>query len=266
MQGYGFTGRRPTTGPTARALRRGAIAAAAALAVLATSACGLLESPDGPGAIDIPSTNALITESPPSSLPPTSTTSSRTRSSYTAPAEDSYKRAISNAPRVGVSSFHIGATTETGERMNELSGVHFSTPDRNVRCSTGNNGAGALVCTGEQIRGPRSAGSNTPEGCDWKSDLAVLNSEGIDTGGCANLYPVLYRSHILEYGTTIVTGSFSCLSDVAGLFCLDSASDAGFAITRQGYEEIQSDDRAPREILGGSESSRRSTSAAVPSR
>ncbi|GAA3958183.1 hypothetical protein GCM10022231_17010 [Gordonia caeni] len=265
MQGYGFPRQRPTTGPTAPAVRRGALAAVTALAVLTTSACGLLESQNGPAAIVIPSTNALITESPPSSLPPTSTTS-KARSSYTAPAEDSYKRAVSSAPRVGVSSFHIGATTQTGERMNDVSGVHFSTPDRNVRCSTGNNGSGALVCAGEQIRGPRTARSNTPEGCDWKADLAVLNSEGIATGGCANLYPVLYRSHILEYGTTIVTGSFSCLSDVTGLFCLDSASDAGFAISREGYQEIHSDDRAPSEILGGSESTRSSSSAAVPSR
>lgn len=265
MQGYGYTGARPSAVSGGPRRRRTLVAATAALTVLAATACGVLDDQSGPPSIDIPSTNALITETPPSSLPPTTPTGTTERS-YTVAADDSYERAISSAPRVGVSSFHIGATTATGERMTELSGVHFSTPDRGVRCSTGNNGSGALVCTGEQIRGPATARPNSPEGCDWEANLAVLNSDGAASGGCANLYPVLYRSHILEYGTTVVTGSFSCLSDISGLYCLDSGSNEGYAITRQGYQEIHSDDRAPADIVNASASTRRSSSAPRPSR
>lgn len=266
MQGYGSTGHPPTTGRRTRRPLRLAAAALAAAALTATSACGLLEEQQGPTAIQIPERNALITES--STAAPTATTAPKSRStrSFTTDAADSMASAISTAPRVGVSNYHVGATTDTGERLDDLSGVHFSTPDRTIRCSTGNNGSGALVCAGDRIDGRTTPPPNSPAGCEWNRNLAVLNSESVAAGGCANLYPVLFRSHILEFGSTIVAGGFSCLSDVDGLYCLESDSNAGFALTSDGYAEIHGDDRAPSELLGESARNSQRSTAPTPTR
>ncbi|MFC0314125.1 hypothetical protein ACFQNE_05025 [Gordonia phosphorivorans] len=262
VQGYGSTERPPTTGRFARRPGRLAATLLAVAAVAATSACGLLDERQNPKAIEIPATNALITESS-TAVAASTSSAARAPRSFVADAPDSVAAAIAATPRVGVSDFHIGATTDTGERLDDLSGVHFSTPDRGLRCSTGNNGAGALVCAGDRIDGPSTPPPNSPEGCEWNKNLAVLNSEGATAGGCANLYPVLYRSHILEFGSTLVAGSFRCLSEVEGLYCLESGTETGFSITADGYERIHADDRAPAVLLG--ESAANSPRATAPS-
>ncbi len=216
------------------------------MALLATAGCSLLdEASSAPSAIKIPETNAPSTEVVPSTLPPTTSNRTPTSRSYTVAADDTYRRVISDAPAVGVGAFHLGATTATGERMEGVSGVHFSTPDRQIRCSTGNNGANALVCAGDEAVGRAVPPADAPAGCDWDRQLTVLSSTGAAAGGCSNMYPVLFRSQILEYNSAIRAGSFSCLNDVSGLYCLDSESEEGFALTRDGFEQITGDDPAP---------------------
>lgn len=244
MQGYGVRRGRRSAGLRVTA----AIAAAAALAVTA-SGCGLLEEQNRSKPIEIPGTNALVTESAPASLS-TSQTPVTTSRTYTPAPRDSYDRLISSAPRAGLADFRRGATTAAGERLEGLSGIHFSTPDRVIRCSTGNNGADALVCASDRIDGPDAAPHDAPAGCEWDPNLAVLSASGFSAGGCTNLYPVLYRSHILEYGESIVVDRFSCLSEVAGLYCLAAGSDEGFAITRTGVEKIHPEERAPNDLIG----------------
>ncbi|WP_440714215.1 hypothetical protein [Gordonia sp. FQ] len=237
MPGYGFA-------------RKVAAAALGGAVLFTVTGCGLLGDDGGkPAAIVIPSKDALTTESSPPTLSE-STSVSRPQRSYTIAPGDSYRAVIDDAPHVGVGDFHLGATTPTGDRADNLSGVHFSTPDRSVVCSTGNNGADALVCSSSEVRGTATPPAGTPAGCDWSRDLVVLNSDSLSAGACANLYPVLYRSHILEFGTALSADSFSCLSDVDGLYCLESASDRGFALTRSGYREIQGNDRAPVALRG----------------
>lgn len=231
MQGYGFAGRIIAT-------------ALGAIALLTTAGCAALADDGRPSAIVIPETNALITESAPTTVS-TSVRSSRTPRSYAVPAEDTYAHLIGSAPRVGVADFRVGATSPAGERADRLSGVHFSTPDRSIRCSTGNNSTNALVCASEHVAGPAAAGGNAPAGCLWDRHLAVLNADGAAESNCANLYPVLYRSHILEYNSTILARGYQCLSEVEGLFCLDTKTDYGFAITRSGYESFRGDDPVP---------------------
>lgn len=245
--------------------------ALAGIALFAVSGCSLLDqASSAPSAINIPGTNEPSTETVPSTLPPTATNQTRATRSYTVAEDDTYRRVISDAPMVGLGTFHIGAATATGERLDNVSGVHFSTPDRNFRCSTGNNGANALVCAGDKIRGRVAAPPGAPTGCDWDPQLAVLSSSGAAAGGCANLYPVLFRSHILEFGSAIRAGSFSCLNDVSGLYCLDSDSDDGFALTRDGFQQITGDTHAPDALLtsGGTASHSRGAprTSATPTR
>jgi len=245
MQAYGHWARLIVTG-------------LCAVAALGLTGCGLLDEPGNSSPIVIPGTDELSTERPASISAATSATRSPDRTEVS-PA-DSLDQAIRQARRVSVSNFRIGAVTATGEREDGLSGVHFSTPDRAVRCSTGNNGSDALACVGRKVDGPRRAPSDAPGGCDWDPDLVTLDAENIGRGGCANLYPVLYRSRILEFDSALTANRFSCLSRAAGLYCLESSSGDGFAITRDGFEEINGDDRAP----GASSSS--AESSAVPSR
>lgn len=269
MKGYGPAQRFT---PSHRGRRRHLIAGAlAGLTMLAVSGCSLLEETSRePGALNLPATNAPSTETVPSTLPPTATDQTTTSRTYSVPEDDTFRQVITDAPAVGVGAFHIGATTATGERMDDVSGVHFSTPDRSYRCSTGNNGANALACVGDKIRGREAAPANAPAGCAWEKNLAVLSSTGSSAGACSNLYPVLYRSHILEFGSAIRAGSFSCLNDVSGLYCLDSGSEDGFALTRSGYQRITGDDRAPDSLLkgggSGSNSTHTSQASSTPSR
>lgn len=263
MQGYGFGWRRCV----------GALAAVAAGALVlgAATGCSLLADEGKPTAINIPTTDALLTES---ETPSVLTTASRNNSttSYAVAAGDSYRHAIESATRVGVGNFHRGASTETGERVDGVSGVHFSTPDRAIRCSTGNNSSRALACASASIQGPKS-GANTPAGCEWQPRLAVLGPDGIDVGACANLYPVLYRSSILEYGSSISAGDYSCLNDADALYCLDSDSGKGFSIGRAGVTDFRGDDRAPASLRGNSADDKSAetddptpTSSATPTR
>lgn len=261
MQGYGDGERRPR----ATVLRRLLAAVLIGAVLPATAGCSLLaEESSAPKPIVIPETDELITESATPSLS-VSTSVTRPSQSFAVAPADSYRRAIDTAPRVGVGDYHRGATSPAGERSDDLSGVHFSTPDRNVRCSTGNNGADALVCAADRVRGRATPPVGSPDGCTWETDLVVLNADGVSAGACANLFPVLYRSQLLEYGNTLSAGGFSCLSDVDGIYCLESSSDKGFAITRSGYEEISGDDRAPAALRGSAPSSQPS-SAPVPTR
>lgn len=251
--------------------RRWTAVALAGVALLAVSSCSLLEQASNtPSAIVIPGTNAPSTETVPSTLPATATGQTRASRSYTVAEGHTYRRVISDAPIVGLGAFHVGATTATGERMDGVSGVHFSTPDRSVRCSTGNNGANALVCAGEQVTGRVAPPPGSPAGCAWDRGLAVLSASGATAGGCGNLYPVLYRSHILEYDAALRAGSFSCLNDVSGLYCLNSDSNEGFALTRDGFQQINGDERVPDSLTSGGRTGDNphttSTPAATPTR
>ncbi|KJR07824.1 hypothetical protein UG54_09525 [Gordonia sihwensis] len=233
MQGYGPRTRLP-------------LVALVCLGVSVLTSCSLLSTDASPSKIMIPGTNAPSTESPAPSLSPTS--ASRTVGIRRTEAPWSYERVIKAAPRASNSGFQVGATSADG-RTSDVSGFHFSTPDRGVRCSTGNNGADALVCVGEHVRGAKRAADATAE-CDWQADYVVLDANGPKAGACANSYPVLFRSRILGSGRAINVDRFACLTDSDDLYCVESSSGTGFAITANGYSAIRADERAPASLLG----------------
>lgn len=239
MQGYGPRKRRFLTALTGAAL--------ACFAVVALPACSLLEIDETPSPIVIPETDAPITESLPSSVAPTSAQRS---TGATGPASPwSFQRVIKAAPRASNSQFQIGATSESGDRS-EVSGYHFSTEDRSVRCSTGNNGANTLACVGTELKDARRPADSDSSKCDWQPDYATLDANGATAGACANSYPVLFRSRILPSGSSLTIDRFACLADKGDLYCIESSSGKGFAITADGFEQIRSDERAPRALLG----------------
>lgn len=121
MKGYGPAQRFT---PSHRGRRQHLIAGAlAGLTMLAVSGCSLLEETSRePGALNLPATNAPSTETVPSTLPPTATDQTTTSRTYSVPEDDTFRQVITDAPAVGVGAFHIGATTATGERMDDVSG------------------------------------------------------------------------------------------------------------------------------------------------
>ncbi|WP_157851059.1 hypothetical protein [Gordonia phthalatica] len=209
-----------------------------------------------PSKIVIPGTDAPLTESPSSSLAPTTATRTLGDDEETA-SPWSYERVIKAAPRVSNSRFQIGATSASGERS-DVSGYHFSNEDRTLRCSTGTNGADALVCVGTNVKGakrPPKEGS----ACDWKADFVVLDANGPQEGACANSYPVLFRSRILSSGQSLSFGSFACLADNDDVYCIESSSSQGFVVTSAGFKAINAKDRAPQSLLGFSSETPSST-------
>ncbi|WP_051198448.1 hypothetical protein [Gordonia shandongensis] len=238
MQGYGSRARLVVIG-------------LALVAASTVTSCSLLDDDAEPGRIAIPGTDPVSTESAASSL--SATSASRGPDSTRTSAEWSYERIIKAAPRVSNADYHEGATSESGERS-DASGFHFSTEDRSIRCSTGNSGAEALACVGAAV----NARKRTDDGdskCDWQRDYAVLDANGAKAGACANRYPVLYRSRIVPSGEAVVVDRFACLADNSDLYCIETSSGKGFAVTRDGYREIKAGDRAPRSLLGLSDQS-----------
>lgn len=234
MQGYG---RR-----RARFLAVPAFAAAALLAVAITS-CGLNTSTT-PSSIVLPPTDNLSTES---DYPSSSTTIATQSRTATFLPTGTIGRAIATAPRADNSRYHQGSTTPRGPVI-ETSGFHFTSPDRAVSCSTEINvdaSRRALACRSNdgQSSAPRPA--RTPRSCVWAEDLVVLTAERAQQGGCENEHPVLYRSAIVDYGTTISVGRFSCLIDTPGIFCLQSDSQSGFSLSSKGFAPLNAADKAP---------------------
>lgn len=73
----------------------------------------------------------------------------------------------------------------------------------------------------------------------------VLTADRAQQGGCQNEHPVLYRSAIVDYGTTISVGRFSCLIDTPGIYCLQSDSQSGFSLSTKGFAPLNAADKAP---------------------
>lgn len=231
----------------------------------AVTGCGIVADDATPDRIVIPSTDELLTESKPSTL--SATTSADRSDSNDTPAEWSYERVIKSAPRVSNSEYQVGATTQGGARE-DVSGYHFTSPDRTIRCSTGNNGSNALVCAAASIDGPRQAPADEDPGCSWDRDLAVLSGDGASRGGCDNRYNVLFRSRSVPAGSAIVISRFACLSSDSEVTCVESGSGSGFTITDDGYTEIRADEQAPKRLTGVEMETRETSSPSrvVPTR
>lgn len=212
---------------------------------LALGGCGLTADP-APSPIVIPPTNELSTES---STSPTTTTTRTTDDSARALPSWSIGRVISMAPRVQNSRYRQGSVTERSA-LQDTSGFHFSTPDAGVNCSTGTNGTSTLACRINDDSDERSRPSDLPANCVWAGNLVTLNADEAEHGACSNLYPVLYRSSIVDFGHTISISRFSCLVDTSGMYCLESRSQSGFSITPTGYHRIFASDRAPESLAG----------------
>ncbi|WP_132991902.1 hypothetical protein [Gordonia zhaorongruii] len=233
MQGYGSR-------------RRSVFVALIGVIAAVLGGCSVLGATD-PDRIVIPSTESLSVQSKPSTLSSTSMT--RGRDADSSPSKWSFERIIKSAPRVSNSEYQVGASAADDDRE-DVSGYHFSTPDREVRCSAGNSGGDSLVCTSDAVKGPARAPAKMDPGCRWDRKLAVLTSEGVSEGGCSNRYSVLHRSRVIDPGSAIVVNRFACLSDSSGLYCVESGADAGFALTKRGFNEIKASDRAPRSLTG----------------
>ncbi|MEO9330321.1 hypothetical protein ABFT43_20815 [Gordonia sp. B21] len=221
-----------------------------ATATLLTVAGCSLPTDTTPSRIVIPPTDELSTITEVESASTTTTTREDRADNL---PDWTIGRVVALAPRVDNSRFHQGSVSPDSP-IQDSSGFHFSTPDRSVNCSTGTSGTGALACriNNGADAGPttqRSRPADTSGACDWRPDYVILTSDGPQRGACANRYPVLYRSSIVDFGHTISVSRFSCLVETVGLFCLESRSKSGFSVTENGYRTIYAADRAPEDLV-----------------
>lgn len=254
MQGYGNRPRRPVPVPRPRPPHFGRVICASfatvTIAAIVTITGCSLPTDTTPSRIVIPPTDELSTLTEVESSSTTSTTGEDTAQNL---PDWTIGRVVALAPRVDNSRFHQGSVTADSP-LQDSSGFHFSTPDRSVNCSTGTNGRSSLACrindgvdSGPSRR--REAPSTASASCDWAPDYAILSSDGPQHGACANRYPVLYRSSIVDFGHTISISRFSCLIETIGMFCLESRSKSGFSVTDGGYRTIYAADRAPEDLV-----------------
>lgn len=238
MQGYG-----------PRRTRFLAVPALVGLVVIGVGVAGCgLSTDTRPSTIVVPPTDVLSTES---QISTTSATAALESETPTALPSWTIGRVIAMAPRAANSRYRQGSTSP-GSPVRQTSGYHFSTPDRTVNCSTGDNDRNTLACRMENIETRAKRPSTLPSSCDWSESVVVLDSSGSRQGACTNEHPVLYRSAIVDYGDTISVGRFSCLVQTVGLYCLESRSRAGFSLTATGYAPLRASDRAPGALVGPS--------------
>ncbi len=178
------------------------------------TACSL-SGGNGPSQIVLPPTDQLTTES---DVPSTSTTTASITNTATELPDWSIGRVVSLAPRADNSNYHDGATGST-DPLQETSGFHFSTPDRNLSCSTGTNGRATLACRINNAAANGTPPASESSTCQWAANLITLSADGPTHGACSNEYPVLYRSSIVDFGTTIAVGRFQCLVSPSGTYC-----------------------------------------------
>ncbi|WP_246284532.1 hypothetical protein [Gordonia asplenii] len=247
MPGYGFLRHGNTRPDAPRVLVRAIAAVAAATSLFAASGCGLTGG-SGPGQIIVPPTDTLSTETE----APT-TTSAAADEPPSSRDSDLPKwtigRTVSAAPRVDNSNYHKGSVTSDSPRE-DTTGFNFTTPSRSVNCSTGTNGRDTLACQATGLEGAQNPPANTPSTCQWAPDIIILNSSGPTHGACANLYPVMHRGTIVDFGQSIAVSRFTCLSHISGLYCLQVSTGKGFSVTSGGYREINAADAAPSALLG----------------
>ncbi|GAB16778.1 hypothetical protein GOEFS_014_00200 [Gordonia effusa NBRC 100432] len=223
------------------------VCAAAGTVLFGASACGITGANE-PGEIVVPPTDRLSTE-----------TEAPTTTSSTGPQQSSTRetnlpkwtigRTVTAAPRVDNSRYHPGAVTADSPLV-DTSGFNFTTPSRSVSCSTGTNGRDTLACEATGLEGAQNPPANTPSTCQWAPEMIILSNSGPTHGACANLYPVMHRGTIVNFGQSISISRFTCLSHISGLYCLHAQSGNGFSITSDGYREINAADAAPSALLG----------------
>lgn len=233
-------------GPRNAGVRVGLLLAGAALLATGTGCSVLSDGAREPNRIEIPTQPPLSTQS---STPATPTTQPGgiTETPEILP-ETTYEQVIKSAPRVSNADYREGATTPTGDRAN-AAGFHFSTPDRNVRCSTGNAATQTLACVTDKNVGPAQPGRRQSGECTWDRHYVLLDATAASTGACSNLYPVLYRSRIVGFGNAIAIDKFACLADVSGLYCIETTGKKGFVFSRDGFHDIRGDEQAAAPLL-----------------
>jgi hypothetical protein len=195
---------------------------------------------DGPSTKDIPPTDELSTETSVSATTTTRSTTANRSSGLT------LATAISTATRVNNSDFHEAALE--GGRLEDTSEFHFSTPDSAVNCSTVERDVPTLACdvTDTPVQ--------TRDYCNWEAGYIVLTDTATQ-GTCADTPWVWTRGSVLPFGSTISVGTFQCLSDFSGLYCLNTRSDNGFALRDGAYRTVSGADPAPAALTDGAEAS-----------
>lgn len=249
MSGYG----NPPGGSTPS---RGAWTAILAAAVLLLGGCAIPDADPDP--IVIPTAAQLSTETAPESVESDAQTSPTSRQTRRPVAEDSLGHALAVAPRADNSRYRQAAESLDAP-LEDTSSFHFTTPDRRASCSvfdptqtdtaTSDNGGTTLGCRLAEPAANMPVPPDTPPECDWRVDYVTLSNSGPKYGACDANVSILYRSTLIDFGTAITVGRFSCLADVEGLFCLHAGSDVGFSVTDAGYAEISATDVAPPGLL-----------------
>ena len=219
---------------------------AAAIAAVATAAVlgGCLPE-DGPTRTELPPTDELSTEQSATSTTTTtrSTTAGRSQGFTVATA-------ISTAPRVDNSMYHQAAQTQDGP-IEDTSQFHFATADGAVNCSTVQRDRPTLAC---EPTNPAGSSTTTRDYCNWEADYVVLTDTPTQ-GTCADTPWVWVRGSVLPTGSTISVGTFQCLNDESGLYCLNTRSLNGFALRDGEYRALSGADPAPAALTEGGEES-----------
>lgn len=212
------------------ALRKAVPIAGAIVAVVLIAGCGGSDSAGG-SLSQIPGTNTLSTEA---STPTTTTTSSTAASlpgTSAASGGPTILQSIRAADDVDSSQYRSGATNSSSPTQ-QTSQYHFSTPSLDAACSSTSGDTPTLVCVG-------GGAAKIGQGCSTTGgQVVVLATSGARPGSCADAAQVLTRSQILPYGNSISFGDFVCAAKVSGLYCLQTSTNAGFAMSNGNYRSV----------------------------
>lgn len=180
-----------------------------------------------------PSTSSAATTSTP---PPSSTAPMRTVTVTNGPSTT--RRTVTRVVQVPAPS-SSGALTNLLDNASvaDPSGYYdggelfFDSPSQNIGCYLGSSGTAS--CAIHDYDFPQN-------GPDCNAGIAAdLDESGYPSLlDCSAYFPVANRGQVLQYGTALENGDVACVSEPAGVTCVNTASQSGFTISKQAFTPV----------------------------
>ncbi|WP_375490755.1 hypothetical protein [uncultured Jatrophihabitans sp.] len=208
-----------------------ALLAATAAAACSTTTAGHAQSP----------TRSPSASTSPASPTPTATVTSAPQKTVTVVARPTNKRTVTkvaSAPDVPHSRGSMSALLDDSDVVDDadyytddVDTLFFDAPSQNVGCYL--YGDGTTACAIRKYNFPQ----NGPD-CDAGIAATIDEDGNPSLTDCSGYFPVAARGAVLHYGAALVDGDAACVSESAGITCLNRETDTGFTISKQAFSPV----------------------------
>ncbi|MGV0715828.1 hypothetical protein ABQE93_10520 [Mycolicibacterium sp. XJ662] len=143
--------------------------------------------------------------------------------------------AVRQAPAVNPADYEQSSWT-TGPLRPTPGFFTFTTPSGNITCTWEQTGGDRLICG---LKARSSEPTPRPASCEdylaWNTNHVTLTAAGAVDGVCTGGAQVPSAANELQYGLALIAGDYGCLSEEAGVTCVNIESGSGFFVSREQF-------------------------------